>query len=83
MRWKEAMRLADQKIQWHPGFYAGIELELRPFDLEYDQEYQLTKGPLSIDLLIIRNRRMQESIMRSVSSSGSIMWWNSSRRKMN
>jgi hypothetical protein len=56
MRWKEAMRLADQKIQWHPGFYAGIELELRSFDLEYDQEYQLTKGPLSIDLLIIRKQ---------------------------
>ena len=51
--WKEARRLAE-KIQWHPGFYAGMELELKAFDLSFDSEYQLTRGPLSIDLLIIK-----------------------------
>jgi len=29
---KEVGRLAE-KIQWHPGFYAGMELELKAFDL--------------------------------------------------
>ena len=43
-----------EKIQWHPGFYAGMELELKAFDLSFDSEYQLTRGPLSIDLLIIK-----------------------------
>ena len=45
-----------EKIQWHPGFYAGIELELRAYHLDYDQEHQVTRGPLSIDLLIIKKQ---------------------------
>ena len=45
-----------EKIQWHPGFYAGIELELRAYHLDFDQEHQVTRGPLSIDLLIIRKQ---------------------------
>ncbi len=31
-----------------------MELDLRGNDLEFEKEFQLTKGPLSIDLLIIR-----------------------------
>ena len=27
-----------EKIQWHPGFYAGMELELKAFDLSFDSE---------------------------------------------
>lgn len=45
----------NQKIQWHPGFYAAAELELRHNrkDLEFHREYNLSKKPLQIDLLII------------------------------
>ena len=50
----------DEKIQWHPGFYAGIELELRSFDLAFDAEHQVTRGSLSIDLLIIKNLNDQK-----------------------
>ena len=46
--------MAEQKILWHPGFYAGMELELKAYSLSFESEYQLTRGPLSIDLLIIR-----------------------------
>lgn len=46
--------MASKNIQWHPGFYAGMELDLRGNELEFEKEFQLTKGPLSIDLLIIR-----------------------------
>ena len=45
--------MASKNIQWHPGFYAGMELDLRGNELEFEKEFQLTKGPLSIDLLII------------------------------
>ncbi len=43
------------KIQWHPGFYAATEIELRQnrSDLEFHREYNLSKKPLQIDLLII------------------------------
>ena len=46
--------MASNNIQWHQGFYAGMELDLRGNALEFEKEFQLTKGPLSIDLLIIR-----------------------------
>ena len=49
-----------EKIQWHPGFFAGMELELKQFDLFFDKEYQLTRGPLSIDLLIIKRLNDQK-----------------------
>ena len=42
------------KMQWHPGFCAGMELEFKRFQVEIEREHKLTKAPLSIDLLIIR-----------------------------
>ena len=49
--------MADQNNLWHPGFYAGIELELNDYHLDFDEEHQVTRGPLSIDLLIIRKNQ--------------------------
>ena len=46
--------MADSKIQWHPGFYAGMEVAFRAYQVTMQQEFQLTRGPLSIDLLIIK-----------------------------
>lgn len=45
-----------QKIQWHPGFYGGIELELIKYKgkLTYEPEHQLSKEPIRMDLLIIK-----------------------------
>ena len=45
----------NKKIQWHPGFYAATEIELHQNrkDLEFHREYNLSKKPLQIDLLII------------------------------
>ena len=42
------------KIQWHPGFFAGMELELKNYHLDFESEHELTRGPLYIDILIIR-----------------------------
>ena len=43
-----------EKIQWHPGFCAGMELEFKRFHVDIEREHKLTRAPLSIDLLIIR-----------------------------
>lgn len=45
----------EKKIQWHPGFCAAAEIELRKNrnELEFHREYNLSKKPLQIDLLVI------------------------------
>lgn len=45
----------EKKIQWHPGFCAAAEIELRENkkELEFHREYNLSKKPLQIDLLVI------------------------------
>ena len=52
-----------EKIQWHPAFYAATELELQEDieQLELKREYNLSKEPIRIDLLIIKepNRGMK------------------------
>ena len=49
----------DNRVQWHPGFCAAMELELwdNRDDLEYEREYNLSKKPLQADLLVIRKRQ--------------------------
>ena len=51
----EAME-KTQKMQWHPAFVGGIRISLMEFSdkLTYVPEYQLTKGPLHTDLLVIK-----------------------------
>lgn len=48
--------MSDTKIQWHPGFVAAMDLELREYrkDLVFEKEYNLNTKPLEIDLLIIK-----------------------------
>lgn len=48
-----------ENIQWHPGFYGGIELEFVKYkkDLIYEQEHNLSKEPLRMDLLIIKKNK--------------------------
>ena len=48
------MNTEGEKIQWHPAFCAAAELELRfnKDDLEFKREYNLSKKPLQMDLLI-------------------------------
>ena len=46
----------ETKKQWHPVFCAAVELEFREDKdiLTYEREYNLSKKPLQIDLLIIK-----------------------------
>lgn len=43
-------------ISWHPGFYGAAELEFlsNKGDLEFQREYNLSKEPVRMDLLIIK-----------------------------
>ncbi len=46
----------ELKTQWHPRFVAAIDLEFieNHGDLELVPEYNLTKKPLALDLMVIR-----------------------------
>ena len=48
--------MSDAKIQWHPGFVAAMNLELKEYreNLIFEKEYNLNTKPLEIDLLIIK-----------------------------
>lgn len=43
-------------IQWHPGFYGAAEIEfiLDKNNLEFQREYNLSKEPIRMDLLVIK-----------------------------
>ena len=45
-----------EKIYWHPAFYAGLAYDLKQYgdDLIFDTEYELSKQPIRMDLLIIK-----------------------------
>ena len=46
----------EDKIQWHPAFYGAAELEFKKNkkDLIFEREYNLSKEPIRMDLLIIK-----------------------------
>lgn len=43
-------------LQWHPAFYAGIQIELEAEaeNLSFENEHQLGTKPKEIDILIIK-----------------------------
>ena len=45
-------------IYWHPAFYADIQIELKDEadKLTYENEHHLSKKPMQIDVLIIKNK---------------------------
>ena len=44
----------EQLIQWHPAFYASIQIELENYenDLSFEREHPLSSKPMLIDVLI-------------------------------
>ena len=55
----------EKKHQYHPQFANSLHLELRENknDLEFNEEYVLNTGPLSIDLLIIK--KSNDAVIKS------------------
>ena len=58
MEQKETTSQPEAKIQWHPAFCAATEIELRENkdDLNFHSEYNLSKKPLQMDLLIVEKQ---------------------------
>ena len=48
--------LETVSIKWHPGFYGAAELEFlsNKGALEFQREFNLSKEPIRMDLLIIK-----------------------------
>ena len=46
----------QRRIQWHQGFYSGMELELSEYKdvLTFETEHELSRKPQRIDMLIIK-----------------------------
>ena len=46
-------------LQWHPAFYAGLQIELAEdrANLIFENEHQLSTRPMEIDILIIKKER--------------------------
>jgi hypothetical protein len=59
---------SPDKIQWHPAFCATTELELQENieELELIPEYNLSKKPIRIDLLIIKNSDKVKNIKNQI-----------------
>ena len=52
-------------LQWHPAFCSSLQIELAGEPLEFMNEYNLTRKPLQIDVLVIKKvaaRTIQKSI---------------------
>jgi hypothetical protein len=48
--------ILEDKNYWHPAFYGAAELEFRDNkgDLEFLREYNLSKEPIRVDLLVVK-----------------------------
>lgn len=49
----------EKRLQWHPAFYAGIQIELQDeaADLTFENEHQLGTKPKEVDVLIIKKEK--------------------------
>ena len=53
-----AQSLETKLLQWHPAFYAGIQVEFadEAEKLIFENEHQLSKKPMGIDVVIIKKK---------------------------
>lgn len=49
---------SEKHLQWHPAFYAGIQIELQDYadKLIFENEHQLGTKPMGIDVIIIKKQ---------------------------
>ena len=57
----------QEKLPWHPAFYAGIQIEFEEeaHKLIFENEHQLGTDPMRIDVLIIK-KRTDENIQKNI-----------------
>lgn len=63
----EVQRTEKQVLQWHPAFYAGIQIELEQDrdSLIFENEHQLGTKPKQIDVLIIK-KEMENPLQTNI-----------------
>ena len=56
-----------QMLQWHPAFYADLQIELKEEQrkLEFKNEYQLGSKPMAIDVLVVK-KTTEEPIYKNI-----------------
>lgn len=57
--------MGEAPLQWHPAFCSSLQIELAGEPLEFKNEYNLTRKPLQIDVLVIKKlstRMIQKNI---------------------
>lgn len=56
MKEKKKEKKKEECLQWHPAFFAGMQIELKEEadNLIFENEHQLGTKPLGIDILIIK-----------------------------
>lgn len=59
---------SPEKIQWHPAFCAaaGLELQENIDEIQLIPEYNLSKEPIRIDLLIMKDRKKDIAIKNEI-----------------
>ena len=52
-------RSCELRLQWHPAFYAGLQIELKDEadNLIFENEHQLGTKPKEIDILVIKKQK--------------------------
>ena len=58
----EVQGTKNMLLQWHPAFYAGIQIEFaeEKEKLIFENEHQLSKKPMGIDVLIIKKKKKEK-----------------------
>ena len=59
------MPVEKEVFQWHPAFYAGIQIELKEDkeNLIFENEHQLSTKPMEVDVLVIKYVQTTDKIV--------------------
>ena len=55
----EEVQEKKKLLQWHPAFFAGLQIELEEDaeNLIFDNEFQLGKKPMAVDVLVVKKNK--------------------------
>lgn len=56
---RKVQEQTNEKLQWHPAFFSGIQIELQKEteNLIFENEHQLGKKPFGIDVLVVKKEK--------------------------
>ena len=75
---------AESKLQWHPAFFAEIQIEFEgeTEELFFQNEVQLGTRPKEVDVLITK-RNPNYQVKKNIGNfSENTIYWNTNRREI-